>query len=203
MYAWGVPLIITGTAATLDHMRKNDMTEVTFLQPRFCEKEYWFAGKLKYIVEAYRNRYCSAVRTCPSIPCQLARHRHWYTLPSNKNFPTHWIPNLVFFSHSEQIKQPACRDYVRVQSNDSVKFHNKFNCVLLCESRTHKLSIGRVYTLLTMFSLAASIRLATFIIIRLHGAEASDVSSQSFHGNIIVIRILKVSRIQWIFNGRT
>lgn len=46
VYAWGVPLIITGTAATLDHMRKNAMTEVTFLQPRFCEKEYWFAGKL-------------------------------------------------------------------------------------------------------------------------------------------------------------
>lgn len=42
-----------------------------------------------------------------------------------------------------------------------------------------------------MFSLAASIRLATFIITRLHGAEASDVSSQSFHGNIIVIRNLK------------
>lgn len=74
-----------------------------------------------------------------------------------------------------------------------MKFHNKFHCVSLwlCDSRAHKLSIGRVYTLLTMFSLAASIRLATFIITRLHGAEASDVSSQSFHGNIIVIRNLK------------
>lgn len=61
VYAWGVPLIITGTAATLDHMRKNDMTEVTFLQPRFCEKEYWFAGKF-YVYSYICWYFCGLVR---------------------------------------------------------------------------------------------------------------------------------------------
>lgn len=42
IYAWGVPLIITGTATLMNHMRK---TNETFLQPRFCETEYWFAGE--------------------------------------------------------------------------------------------------------------------------------------------------------------
>lgn len=44
MYAFGIPLLISGIAATLDHMRTNAVTEDTYFQPRFCESEYWFAG---------------------------------------------------------------------------------------------------------------------------------------------------------------
>lgn len=60
MYAWGVPLLISGCAATLDHMRKNSLTENVYLQPRFCEKEYWFAGKRIHHVY---NQFSSGIKT--------------------------------------------------------------------------------------------------------------------------------------------
>lgn len=41
----GVPFLISGTAAIMDHMRKNSTAEETYLQPKFCETEYWFAGE--------------------------------------------------------------------------------------------------------------------------------------------------------------
>lgn len=45
VYAWGVPLIIAGTAAVLDHMKHNSANNVHLLYPRFCETEFWFAGE--------------------------------------------------------------------------------------------------------------------------------------------------------------
>lgn len=43
IYAWGVPLVISGVAATLHHTRKDAVVD-TYLHPRFCETEYWFSG---------------------------------------------------------------------------------------------------------------------------------------------------------------
>lgn len=44
-YAWGVPLLISGVAATADYTRKNSLAEGTYLRPQFCQTEHWFAGK--------------------------------------------------------------------------------------------------------------------------------------------------------------
>lgn len=43
IYAFGVPLLISGIAA----MRHTSSMagDVLYLQPRFCETEYWFAGE--------------------------------------------------------------------------------------------------------------------------------------------------------------
>lgn len=45
VYAFGIPLLISTLAATLDHMRKNSLAQDAYLQPRFCESEYWFSGQ--------------------------------------------------------------------------------------------------------------------------------------------------------------
>lgn len=47
IYAWGVPLIITGIAAILDNLPKSLHESV--LRPRFGEKKCWFAGKWRSI----------------------------------------------------------------------------------------------------------------------------------------------------------
>ncbi|XP_031618903.1 probable G-protein coupled receptor Mth-like 1 [Contarinia nasturtii] len=47
MYAFGIPFLISGIAATLGHMRTDSVTEDTHFKPRFCESEYWFAGNLE------------------------------------------------------------------------------------------------------------------------------------------------------------
>lgn len=106
VYAWGVPLIITGTAATWDQLRKNAMTEVTFLQPRFCEQQFWFSGKLhSYVSSALWHSFSSMERTS-SHPISTCSTSSWY-LSMNEHFPTQWIQKFIL----RQIKQPttACR----------------------------------------------------------------------------------------------
>lgn len=46
VYAWGVPLVISGVAAILDHIPKSP--DDTFLRPRFGEKSCWFFGKFLF-----------------------------------------------------------------------------------------------------------------------------------------------------------
>lgn len=43
IYAFGVPLLISGIAAMRHSSSASGGDE--YLQPRFCETEYWFAGK--------------------------------------------------------------------------------------------------------------------------------------------------------------
>lgn len=43
IYAWGVPLIISGVAAILDNLPSSP--DDTFLRPRFGEEKCWFIGK--------------------------------------------------------------------------------------------------------------------------------------------------------------
>lgn len=90
------------------------------------------------------------------------------------------------------MKRPAHTDFVRVQSNDSMKFHNKFNNVLICLRRESKLSVERVYTLLTMFSLVASIRFATFETRLLCGAEQRHQTIYLNHFTEISFVIMKI-----------
>lgn len=42
IYAFGVPLLISGIAAM---RHSSSMAGDVYLQPRFCETEYWFAGE--------------------------------------------------------------------------------------------------------------------------------------------------------------
>lgn len=44
IYAFGVPLLISGIAA-MRHSSSTSGGGDVYLQPRFCETEYWFAGK--------------------------------------------------------------------------------------------------------------------------------------------------------------
>ncbi|XP_055301328.1 probable G-protein coupled receptor Mth-like 1 [Sitodiplosis mosellana] len=53
VYAFGIPLLISSGAATLDHMRKNSLAQDAYLQPRFCESEYWFSGNMEKLAFFY------------------------------------------------------------------------------------------------------------------------------------------------------
>lgn len=53
IYAFGIPLLISSVAATLNHMRKDSLKQDAYLQPRFCESEYWFAGQLHFVTNKH------------------------------------------------------------------------------------------------------------------------------------------------------
>lgn len=45
IYAFGIPLLIAGIAAMRHSSSSSTAGDDVYLQPRFCETEYWFAGK--------------------------------------------------------------------------------------------------------------------------------------------------------------